>query len=121
MRLEGTGKRLCIYCGEEDRFGHHSLGQAIVERAREEGLAGATVLRGIEGFGASSRLHTSRLLTLSDDLPIIVEVVDREDRILAFLPIVDEMLADGLVTVEALDVCVYRGKLPAPLDDEVAR
>ncbi|MFN2607164.1 MAG: DUF190 domain-containing protein [Acidimicrobiales bacterium] len=118
MHLSGTGKRLSIFCGESDRVGHRSLGRAIVERAREEGLAGATVLRGIEGFGASSRLHTSRLLSLSDDLPIIVQIVDREDRIQAFLPVVDEMLTDGLVTLEDVDVCLYRGTPRPALDDE---
>src|SRR5437870_11846699 len=109
MRLEGTGKRLCIYCGEQDRFGHHSLGQAIVERVREEGLAGATVLRGIEGFGASSHLHTSRLLELSRDLPIVIEIVDTEEKIDAILPTLDEMVGDGLVTVERVHVIAYRG------------
>ncbi|HYR64426.1 MAG TPA: DUF190 domain-containing protein [Actinomycetota bacterium] len=118
MRLEGTGKRLSIFCGESDRFGHHSLAKVIVERAREEGLAGATVLRGIEGFGASSHLHTARILSLSDDLPIIVQLIDREDRIEAFLPIIDEMLSDGMVTVEDVEVYLYRGRPRPALDDE---
>ena len=118
MRLEGTGKRLCIFCGESDRFDHRSLARAIVERAREEGLSGATVLRGIEGFGASSRLHTTRLLSLSDDLPIIVQIIDRADRVEAFLPVVDEMLSDGLVTLEDVDVYLYRGAPRPALDDE---
>lgn len=118
MRLAGTGKRLCIFCGESDRFDHRSLARAIVERAHEEGLAGATMLRGIEGFGASSRLHTNRLLTLSDDLPIVVHIIDREDRIEAFLPIVDEMLGDGLATLEDVDIYLYRGAPRPPLDEE---
>lgn len=117
MRLEGTGKLLRIFLGESDRWHHQSLAEAIVERAREEGLAGATMLRGIEGFGASSRLHTTRLLSLSDDLPVLIEIVDREDRIQSFLPIIDEMLTEGLVTLENVQVCAYRARRP-PLDDE---
>src|SRR5437879_5538963 len=109
MRLEGPGTRLSIFCGESDRHGHQALATAIVERAREEGLAGATVLRGIEGFGANSHLHTSRILSLSDDLPILIQIVDREDRIDAFLPTLDEMLGEGLVTTEDVHVVVYRG------------
>jgi PII-like signaling protein len=120
MRLQGTGKRLTIYCGESDRYDHHSLATAIVERARDEGLAGATVFRGIEGFGASSRLHTTRILSLSDDLPIVIQIVDREDRIRAFLPIIDEMLGDGLVTLEDIDVLTYRARRRPALDDEDA-
>ena len=120
MRLQGTGKRLTIYCGESDRHGHRSLATAIVERARDEGLAGATVFRGIEGFGASSRLHTTRILSLSDDLPIVIQIVDREDRIRAFLPIIDEMLGDGLVTLEDIDVLTYRARHRPALDDEDA-
>jgi PII-like signaling protein len=118
MHLEGTGKQLSIYCGESDRYHHHALAAAIVERARQEGLAGATVLRGIEGFGASSHLHTSRLLSLSDDLPILIQIVDREDRIDAFLPMLDEMLGDGLVTTENVHVVLYRGAAQPALDDE---
>lgn len=120
MRLQGTGKRLTIYCGESDRYDHHSLATAIVERARDEGLAGATVFRGIEGFGASSRLHTTRILSLSDDLPIVIQIVDQEERIRAFLPIIDEMLGDGLVTLEDIDVLTYRARHRPALDDEDA-
>ncbi len=118
MRLEGSGKRLTIYCGESDRSGHHPLATVLVERARDEGLAGATVVRGIEGFGASSHLHTTRLLSLSDDLPIVIQLVDTEDRIRAFLPIVDELIGDGLVTLEDVDVLVYRGTPRHALDDD---
>ena len=91
MHLEGTGKRLSIFCGESDRYCHRPLANAIVERAREEGLAGATVLRGIEGFGANSHLHTSRILSLSNDLPILIQIIDREDRIDAFVPLLEEI------------------------------
>ncbi len=119
MRLQGRGKRLTIYCGESDGYGHHSLARAIVERARDAGLAGTTVLRGIEGFGASAHLHTSRILSLSDDLPIVIEIIDAEDRIATFLPIIDEMMDGGLITLEDLDVCVYRAATPGG-DDGVA-
>ena len=114
MHLQGTGKRLSVFCGESDRFHHRPLANAIVERAREEGLAGATVLRGIEGFGANSHLHTSRILSLSDDLPILIQIVDREDRIDSFLPLLDEMVREGLVTLDDVDVVFYRGAAPPP-------
>lgn len=120
MRLEGTGKRLTIYCGEADRYHHRSLADALVELAREEGVAGATVLRGIEGFGASSHLHTTRMLSLSDDLPVVIEMVDREDRILALLPRIEEMMGDGLATLEDVKVSLYRARPRAALDDEEA-
>jgi hypothetical protein len=118
MRLEGSGKLLQIFLGESDRYGRRSLADAIVKRAREEGLAGATVLRGIEGFGASSTLHTTRILHLSQDLPVLIEIVDREDRIAAFLPVIDEMITEGLVTLENVHVCLYRGTHRPALDDE---
>jgi PII-like signaling protein len=97
-------KRLSIFCGESDRVGHHSLVKVIVERAREEGLAGATVLRGIEGFGANSHLHSSRILSLSTDLPIVIQIIDRPEHIDAFLPVLDDLVSDGLVTLEEVDV-----------------
>jgi PII-like signaling protein len=119
VRLQGRAKRLTIYCGEADRHGHRSLATAIVERARDEGLAGATLLRGIEGFGASSHLHTSRILSLSEDLPMVVDIVDDEGRIAAFLPVVDAMVGDGLVTLQDIEVVAYRGAgRDHPLDDE---
>lgn len=108
MRIEGPAKRLTIFVGEYDRFHHHPLVQAILERARAEGLAGATVLRGIEGFGASGTVHTTRLLSSSDGLPMVIEIVDQAQRIDAFLPILDELIVEGLVTVEPLDVVRYR-------------
>ena len=112
MRLEGTGKRLTIYCGESDRHHHRPLADAVVELARTEGVAGATVVRGIEGFGASSHLHTTRMLSLSDDLPIVIEIVDREDKILSLLPRIDEMVGDGLVTLEDVEISLYRAEPP---------
>jgi uncharacterized protein len=108
VKIEGRRKALRIYIGESDTWHGRPLYQAIVRRLREEGLAGATVLRGIEGFGAHSRLHTARILRLSEDLPLVIEVVDREDRIRNALPILDEMVTEGLITLEDVDVLVYR-------------
>jgi uncharacterized protein len=108
VKIEGRRKALRIYIGESDTWHGRPLYQAIVRRLREEGLAGATVLRGIEGFGAHSRLHTARILRLSEDLPLVIEVVDREDRIQQTLPILDEMVTEGLITLEDVDVLVYR-------------
>jgi PII-like signaling protein len=108
MKLEGEGQLLRIFIGENDRWHGKPLYEAIVTRAREEGLAGATVLRGMMGYGAKSRIHTAKVLRLSEDLPIIVEIVDRSDRIEKFLPLLDEMVADGLVTLERAQVIMYR-------------
>jgi uncharacterized protein len=113
MKIEGEGKLLRIFIGESDRWHGRPLYQAIVERVREEGLAGATVLRGIEGFGADSRLHTARLLRLSEDLPVVIEIVDSAERIEAILPALDEMVGEGMVTVERVDVIAYRGRTDA--------
>lgn len=99
---------LRIFVGESDSHDGRPLYQAIVEVLRREGLAGATVLRGIEGFGKSSRLHTAHILRLSEDLPIVIECVDSADRIEAILPSLDAMIGDGLVTLERVDVRVYR-------------
>lgn len=108
MKLEGDGKLLRIFIGESDRWEGMPLYEAIVRKVREEGLAGATVIRGIEGFGAHSRIHTARILRLSEDLPIVVEVVDRAERIDAILPALDGMIDEGLVTVEAVHIVKYR-------------
>ena len=108
MRLNGTATRLRIYIGESDHWEHQSLYMALVELLRGEGLAGATVLRGIVGFGAHSRVHSFRLVELSADLPIVVEVVDRADRIERVLPRIDEMVREGLVTLEPVEVRLYR-------------
>jgi hypothetical protein len=108
MKLEGTGLLVRIYLGESDRWHGKPLYQAIVERLRERGLAGATVLRGIEGFGAKQHLHSTRILSLSEDLPILVEAVDTEEKIRAVLPELDEMVTDGLITLEKVDVITYR-------------
>lgn len=107
-RLEGQGKLLRIFIGESDRWHGKPLYQAIVERVRAEGLAGATVVRGIEGFGADSHLHTSRILRLSEDLPIVVEIVDTAEHVERVLPLLDEMVEEGMVTVERVQVISYR-------------
>ena len=111
-RLEGEGKLLRIFVGESDTWHGRPLYQAIVERVRAEGLAGATVVRGIEGFGADSHLHTSRILRLSEDLPVVIELVDTADRIDAVMPLLDEMVTEGLVTTEAVHIVAYRGSGP---------
>jgi len=108
VKLEGEGQLLRIFIGEADRWHGRSLYEAIVLRAREAGLAGATVLRGLMGFGAKSHLHTAKVLRLSEDLPIVIEIVDRAERIDAFLLVLDEMVADGLVTLERAQVITYR-------------
>jgi uncharacterized protein len=107
-RLEGDGKLVRIFIGESDTWHGKPLYQAIVQRVREEGLAGATVTRGIEGYGASSHLHTSRILRLSEDLPLVIEIVDTQERIEGLLPILDEMVGDGLVTIETVRIVTYR-------------
>ena len=109
MKIEGEGRLLRIFIGESDTWHGRPLYQAIVRRAREEGLAGATVVRGIEGFGADSRLHTSRILRLSEDLPVVIEIVDTADRIERVLPMLDEMVGEGMVTLEGVHIVAYRG------------
>jgi uncharacterized protein len=108
MRLEGEGKLLRLFIGESDTWHGKPLYQAIVERVRREGLAGATVLRGIEGFGADSHLHTSRILRLSEDLPVVIEIVDTPEQIDRVVPILDEMVAEGMLTLERVQVVSYR-------------
>lgn len=107
-RLEGTGLLVRIYLGENDQWHGKPLYQAIVERMRDAGLAGATVVRGIEGFGAKQHLHTTRILRLSEDLPILVEAVDTDTKIRGILPTLDEMLGDGLITLEKVEIIAYR-------------
>ena len=112
MKLEGEGCLLRIYIGELDKWHHQPLYEAIVVKAREMGLAGATVLRGPMGFGAHSRLHTAKILRLSEDLPIIVEIVDKEEKNNAFLPEMDRMVRDGLITLEKVRVIKYSANPP---------
>lgn len=114
MILPEHGKLLRIFIGESDTHEGRPLYEWIVHKAREEGLAGATVLRGLEGYGAHSRLHTAKVLRLSSDLPVVVEVVDTEEKIEAFLPLVDAAVHEGLATVERVEVRLYRsGSSPA--------
>lgn len=112
MRSESEGQLLRIFVGESDRWDGKPLYEAIVRTARAAGLAGATVLRGLEGFGAHSRLHTTRILRLSEDLPIVVEIVDEGSKIEAFLPQLDEMVSEGMVTLERVRVIAYRAPGP---------
>jgi PII-like signaling protein len=107
-RLEGEGKLLRLFIGESDTWHGKPLYQAIVERVRQEGLAGATVLRGIEGFGADSHLHTSRILRLSEDLPVVIEIVDTPEQIDRVVPILDEMVGEGMLTLERVQIVSYR-------------
>jgi PII-like signaling protein len=108
MKLPRDGQLLRIFIGESDRWQGMPLYEAIVQEARKQGLAGATVFRGSEGFGAHSRIHTSRILRLSEDLPVLVEIVDSEEKIQSFLNTLDAMVSEGLVTVERATVIFYR-------------
>lgn len=110
MRLSGKAMRLTVYVGEDDSWHHAPLYHEIVRRARDAGLAGASVLRGIEGYGASSLIHTTRVLSLSEDLPIAIVIVDNEDAIRGFLPQLDELVGEGLVTLEEVEVIRYVGR-----------
>ena len=108
MENQDEARLLRIFIGESDTHDGQPLYQAIVEVFRRRGMAGATVLRGIEGFGKSSILHAGHILRLSEDLPIVIECVDTIDQIDGILPTLDEMIGDGLVTIERVDVRVYR-------------
>jgi hypothetical protein len=112
MKLEGDGKLVRIFLGESDKVNHQPLYEAIVHAAKKQGLAGATVLRGVEGYGANSRIiHTAKILRLSEDLPIIVEIVDTEDKIKTFLPSVDRLIEEAncgaMITLEKAEVFRY--------------
>ena len=112
MEIPQESMLLRIFIGESDRHEGKPLHEAIVLRAREAGLAGATLLRGAMGFGASSRIHTSKILRLSIDLPLVIEIVDSEEKINAFLPVLDPMMGGGLVTLEKVHVLHYRPGRP---------
>ena len=107
MQVPHDAVLLRVFFGEDDKFGRLPLYEAIVLKAREMHLAGATVLRGPMGFGHSSRIHTTKILRLSEDLPIVIEIVDAEDRINEFLPVLDSMIGSGLVTLEKVKVLQY--------------
>jgi PII-like signaling protein len=108
VRIEGEALLARIYIGESDRWEGRPLYEAIVEKLRTSGIAGATVLRGIEGYGRASRVHTASILRLSEDLPILIEAVDREDRLRAVLPEIDAMVDGGVITLEHVEVIAYR-------------
>jgi uncharacterized protein len=108
MRLPEEAELLRIFIGESDHYQGRPLYEAIVLEARRRGMAGATVLRGIMGFGANSRLHTAKILRLSEDLPIIIEIVDKPERIAELLPDLDKMIPEGLITLERARVIAYR-------------
>src|SRR5947208_11798183 len=113
MVLPEEGHLLRIFVGESDRHDGTPLYEWIVRKAREVGLAGATVVRGVEGFGAHSRLHTAKVLRLSEDLPLVIEIVDGEDRIREFLPTCDAMITEGLITLERVEILKYApGRAP---------
>ncbi|MBI5588751.1 MAG: DUF190 domain-containing protein [Deltaproteobacteria bacterium] len=108
MKLPSEAELLRVFIGESDKYEGRPLYEVIVEEARRRGMAGATVVRGVLGFGAHSRIHTAKILRLSEDLPLIVEIVDKPERIEAFLPDLDRMVGEGLITVEKVRVVAYR-------------
>ena len=114
MELQGQSKLLRIFVGEIDKIGHQLLYEAILLAAKKKGLAGGTVLKGIMSFGASSRMHVARLIELSEDLPVVIEIVDQSEKIDAFLPAVNELFEKcgrgGLITIEKVDVLYYKPK-----------
>ena len=114
MKREGHQQRLTIYVGESDRHGHTPLATEIVHRAHAAGLAGASVFRGVEGYGASNHIHTTRILSLSDDLPMAIVIVDTHEAIGAFLPQLEELIAEGLITLEDVEVVKYAGRNDQP-------
>jgi hypothetical protein len=112
MELPRDAMLLRVFIGEADEWRDKPLYEQIVLKAREKKLAGATVLRGPMGFGKSSHLHTAKILRLSMDLPIVIEIVDSEEKIRDFMPVLDEMISGGLVTLERVQAIVYRGAGP---------
>jgi PII-like signaling protein len=112
MKIEGPAVRLTIFIDEDDTWHHKPLYHEIVHRAHVAGLAGASVLRGIEGYGATSRIHTTRLLSLAENLPIVIVIVDQEERIRDFLPQLDELVREGLVILDPVEVIRYVGRTP---------
>ncbi|MFG2076725.1 hypothetical protein SAMN05421874_15515 [Nonomuraea maritima] len=110
MKLEGSALRLTIFVGDTDLWHHRPLYHEIVHRAHQAGLAGASVFRGMEGYGASNHIHTTRILSLSEDLPLAIIIVDTSDRIRAFLPQLDELVTEGLVIVDPVEVIRYVGR-----------
>jgi PII-like signaling protein len=114
MKIPEEGCLLRIFIGEADRWHGKPAHEAIVLKAKEAGLAGATVLRGVIGFGAHSRLHTYKILRLSEDLPIVIEIVDAQEKIDAFIPQIDEIVQEGMITMESIRVIKYRAGTAPP-------
>jgi len=114
MKIEGEGQLMRVFIGESDQWHGRPLHEAILLAAREQGLAGATVLRGLAGFGATSRIHTIKILRLSEDLPMVIEIVDKPEQIQAFLPTLDQMVTEGMVTLEKVNVLIYRHNAAEP-------
>ena len=110
MKLDGSALRVSVFVGESDQWHHKPLYTEIVHRAHAAGIAGATVLRGVEGYGASSHIHTTRILSLSEDLPVLVVIVDEAERVRAFLPQLEELVYEGLVIVDEVQVVRYVGR-----------
>ena len=108
--LDGEQLLVRIFIGEDDKWHHQPLSLALLERLRKEGFAGATVFHGVGGFGAHSVMHTAHILRLSEDLPVLIEIVDTEERVEALLPILDEMVQEGLVTLEKVRVLKYAAR-----------
>ncbi len=117
MKLRGPAQRLTVFVGETDQWHHKPVYTEIVHRAHQAGLAGASVLRGIEGYGASQHVHTTRILSLSEDLPVAVIIVDIAERIQAFLPSLDELITEGLVIIDDVEVISYVGRNGGSGDD----
>jgi uncharacterized protein len=118
--LSGEALRITVFVGETDQFHHRPLYTEIVHRAHAAGLAGASVMRGIEGFGASNHIHTSRILSLAGDLPVAIMIVDTTEKVRGFLPTLEELVAEGLVIVDKVEVHRYVGRPAAHDDDEDA-
>jgi PII-like signaling protein len=110
VRIPTEGQLVRIFIGEADRWHGRPLFEAIVEEARRRGLAGATAWKGFLGYGANSRIHTAKILRLSEDLPIVIEIVDAPEKVAEFLPVLDDMVTEGLVTVERAEVILYRAR-----------
>jgi PII-like signaling protein len=108
MKIEGEGQLLRIFVGESDQWEGRPLYEAIVQTARKSGIAGATVLRGFMGFGANSHIHTAKVLRLSEDLPMVIEIVDQADKVQAILPELDKMVSEGMITLEKVNIIAYR-------------
>jgi PII-like signaling protein len=113
-KIASKAKRLRIYIGEADQWKHHSLYRAIVEKAKELDMGGATVFRGLMGYGADKRIHTASIVDLSSDLPVLVEIIDSEEYIAKLLPYLNEMMEKGLVTIDDVEVIKYGSKPPRP-------